>query len=336
MRYSNQIDGCQIWCGYSGIGFSSGDGTVHVENSPRAGVNYAIRREARWRITDRGLGDSHKARLTTRLIDQHSRGVAWPEVTIAMIAEAENAPALSVHERSDRLLNYLSDLTSVVGEYVVLGTPAPEPDAFGGRPLSEGPTHWSAMAWSESIESSELQFLLEYLLERGWIKGQRQGQGMGYFAVTFDGYGHIADQATRVDSSSAFVAMWFDNSLAEAYEQGIKLAIVGAGFSPVRIDQKEHINKIDDEIIAEIRRSRFLVADFTHGEDGARGGVYYEAGFAHGLGIPVIFICHEDALETLHFDTSHYSHIVWTTPEDLREKLKNRILAVIGQGPGAN
>ena len=32
---------------------------------------------------------------------------------------------------------------------------------------------------------------------------------------------------------------------------------------PVRIDQKERLNKIDDEIIAEIRRSRFLVADFT-------------------------------------------------------------------------
>ena len=112
------------------------------------------------------------------------------------------------------------------------------------------------------------------------------------------------------------------------------LLSVKPGLRPLRIDQKEHINKIDDEIIAEIRRSRFLVADFTHGNEGARGGVYYEAGFAHGLGIPAIFTCRDDAVSKLHFDTNHYNHIVWATPEELREKLRNRILAAIGEGPG--
>ena len=120
----------------------------------------------------------------------------------------------------------------------------------------------------------------------------------------------------------------------EAFKQGMELAVSQAGYRPMRIDRKEHINKIDDEIVAEIRRSRFLVADFTQGADGARGGVYYEAGFAHGLGLPVIFTCREDAVDQLHFDTNHYNHIVWATPEELREKLRNRILAVIGEGPG--
>ena len=122
-------------------------------------------------------------------------------------------------------------------------------------------------------------------------------------------------------------------ALNEAFEHGIEPAIKDTGFNPLRIDRKEHINKIDDEIIAELRRSRFIVADFTHGKDGARGGVYYEAGFAHGLNLPVIFTCREDAVETLHFDTEHYNHIVWSNPMELREKLKNRILAVIGEGP---
>ena len=127
--------------------------------------------------------------------------------------------------------------------------------------------------------------------------------------------------------------MWFHESMTQAYEDGIGPAVEEAGYSPLRIDQKEHINKIDDEIIAEIRRSRFLVADFTQGADGARGGVYYEAGFAHALSLPVIFTCREDSLNDLHFDTEHYNHIVWTDENELREKLKNRILAVIGEGP---
>ena len=117
------------------------------------------------------------------------------------------------------------------------------------------------------------------------------------------------------------------------YEEGIERAIKNTGYKPMRIDKKPNVNKIDDEIIAEIRRSRFLIADFTHGQDGARGGVYYEAGFAHGLGIPVIFSCRKDIIDKLHFDTRQYYHIVWENPEQLRDGLEKRILALIGQGP---
>ena len=66
---------------------------------------------------------------------------------------------------------------------------------------------------------------------------------------------------------------------------------------------------------------------------GARGGVYYEAGFAHGFGIEVIFTCREDALKHVHFDTRQYNHIVWETPKELRQRLAARISAVIGDGP---
>ncbi len=105
-------------------------------------------------------------------------------------------------------------------------------------------------------------------------------------------------------------------------------------YKPFRIDQKEHNRKIDDEIVAEIRRSRLVVADFTQGDDGARGGVYYEAGFAHGLNIPVIFTCRKDVLNKIHFDTRQYNHIVWETPVELRQRLAARISAEIGDGPG--
>jgi len=127
--------------------------------------------------------------------------------------------------------------------------------------------------------------------------------------------------------------MWFDESMKAAYEEGIEPAILEAGYEPLRIDRKEHINRIDDEIIAGIRRSRFLVADFTQGEPGARGGVYYEAGFAHGLNIPVIFTCRSDVIAKVHFDTRQYNHIAWESPADLQQRLTQRISATIGDGP---
>ena len=137
----------------------------------------------------------------------------------------------------------------------------------------------------------------------------------------------------RTDSSQAFVAMWFHDLTTEVYSAGIDPAIRGSGFRAIRIDKKEHNNKIDDEIIAEIRRSRFLVADFTCEPKNVRGGVYYEAGFAQGLGIPVIGTCKDTSLADLHFDTRQYSHIVWKSPEDLFVQLKNCIGATIGDGP---
>jgi len=127
--------------------------------------------------------------------------------------------------------------------------------------------------------------------------------------------------------------MWFDGELKSAYDKGIKLAIEGAGYKPLRIDEQHFTGKIDDRIISEIRRSLFVVADFSKGKDGARGGVYYEAGFAKGLGLKVIFTCRKTDLNDVHFDTRQYNHIVWENSDDLRKQLEERITAVIGDGP---
>ena len=127
--------------------------------------------------------------------------------------------------------------------------------------------------------------------------------------------------------------MWFHNDMLDLWENGFQPAIREAGYEPIRVDQQEHLNKIDDQIISEIRKSRFVVADFTHGKTGPRGGVYYEAGFAYGLNIPVIFSCRDDMLDKVHFDTRQFNHLVWETAEELRGMLVKRIGAVIGDGP---
>ena len=186
------------------------------------------------------------------------------------------------------------------------------------------------MAWSESTTTEEVDFLLGYLNHRDWT--QRKSPRSSEIQATVDGYTRIAEQETAVDPTQTFVAMWLDDSMNEAFDKGIQPAIEDSGYRALRIDRKPDVDKIDDEIIAEIRRSRFLVADFTHGDKGARGGVYYEAGFAYGLGKPVIYTCRADMVDYLHFDTRQYAHILWETPEELREGLKNKIVARIGEG----
>ena len=133
------------------------------------------------------------------------------------------------------------------------------------------------------------------------------------------------------NSSIGFCAMWFNDEVKPLWVNVIDPAIRATGYEPIRIDSKEHNGRIDDEIVASIRGARFVIADFTD----HRGGVYYEAGFAHGLGLPVIFMCRSDDLDKLHFDIRQYNCIVWNADalEDATASLKNRILATLGQGP---
>jgi hypothetical protein len=172
-------------------------------------------------------------------------------------------------------------------------------------------------------------FLANTLEERGWIDCNLNMQDIDV-RLTEGGWARIAELErgeSRKELRQVFVAMWFDDTLKIAWEDGFKKAIEATGYRAIRIDLKEHNEKICDSIIAEIRKSLFLIADFT----GHRGGVYYEAGFAKGLGMEVIWTCRKDHLENAHFDTRQYNHIAWNDEEDLFEKLKLRIEATIPQ-----
>ncbi|PJZ75253.1 hypothetical protein CH365_19850 [Leptospira neocaledonica] len=96
-------------------------------------------------------------------------------------------------------------------------------------------------------------------------------------------------------------------------------------FVAFRIDNKEHNNEISGEILSEIRKSRFMIAEVT----GQRPGVYFEAGYAMAFGLPVIWCCKDNELDKVHFDTRQYNHVVWRDETDLIEKLSNRIKGTI-------
>jgi hypothetical protein len=138
--------------------------------------------------------------------------------------------------------------------------------------------------------------------------------------------------ASGSNSAQGFVARWFDNSLQDAWTNGFHPGIRAAGFRPVRIDKEDYIGGVSDEIMAQIRRSRFVVADYT----GRRNGVYFEAGFASGLGLSVIPTCRADEIDTLHFDIKHLNTLLWNTSTELAEGLNRRIRAVVGIGPDAD
>ena len=79
------------------------------------------------------------------------------------------------------------------------------------------------------------------------------------------------------------------------------------------MDDRPIAGLIDDRMRVEIRSADFIVADLTHDSPGA----YWEAGFAEGLGKPVIYTCEQTKFQTsrTHFDTNHHLTIVWDTKD---------------------
>lgn len=177
----------------------------------------------------------------------------------------------------------------------------------------------------------EVSFYIQTLREQGLItyEGTSVNPSGDKVMITAEGWSELSrlDHA-GIDSHSGFIAMAFSIDRDPA-EKAISAAIRAAGYLPIRVDKVEHVNKIDDEIIARIRASKFLVADFTL----QRNGVYFEAGFMLGLGRPVIWLCEKKDLANVHFDTRQYNTLTYADPSELQTRLQTRIEAVIGRGP---
>ncbi len=208
---------------------------------------------------------------------------------------AELQKSTSIHQRANKLLKLIEIRTHQAGDFVTL-------DTDWDCPLVDA-TNWV-----------QVFYFLEYWEELGCLATKPKAANVA--RLTVKGWDRL-DPASVSGGipGQVFIAMSFDASLDGLYERGIKAAIeIDCRMSPVRIDRIQHGEKICDKILAEIRRSQIVVADFTM----HKAGVYFEAGFALALGRTVIWTCQEDAMKDAHFDTRQYPHILWSDAADLR------------------
>lgn len=187
----------------------------------------------------------------------------------------------------------------------------------------------------------------------GSLWSMEQATQLGYLELSDVGYVHELartqlakltmrgwsryDELMRSGAGSrhAFMAMRFDDEEVErVFREHLVPAVAAAGFD-LRTTNGAHqtAGSIDNRMRVEIRTSRFLVCDLTHGNRGA----YWEAGFAEGLGRPVFYICRADVLadgthpDRPHFDTRQQLIIPWNqdAPASGAQALKDAIRATL-------
>lgn len=119
---------------------------------------------------------------------------------------------------------------------------------------------------------------------------------------------------------SVFVVMPFADEFKDRYELAIKQACLAAGATCARVDEQLFLENILERIYDQIRNADVVVAEMT----GRSQNVFYEVGYAHGVGTPVILVT-SDASD-IPFDLKHYPHVVYSGQlRTLRTELEKKI-----------
>ena len=215
----------------------------------------------------------------------------------------------TVYDRAILLLEYLVKNTKELGKHITLNS--------------------KMISLSYSLNANEALYLIkEYLEKIGYISEY----GQNNFIVTPKGFEKIEElKKINKDSKKVFIIMPFDKKLGDLH-RSIEIAVKNCGYQPDRIDKNLNNKKIDDDIIVRINKSRFVICDLTPPEGGNQNGnVYFEAGYALGRKIEIIWTCEKKSIEKLPFDIRQYKCIDWQKDilSEFEKKLQNTILSVI-------
>jgi hypothetical protein len=179
------------------------------------------------------------------------------------------------------------------------------------------------------------KLIMSHLLAVGLVNGEfSKALSNSYDAtitLSFGGWEYYDQlQLGRSTYKKAFMAMKFgvDNLNTILYET-FKPAVLQTGFELQLLSDTPRAGLIDDRLRIEIQAADFIIADLSHDNPGA----YWEAGYAEGLGKPVIYTCEKNKFDNdkTHFDTNHHLTIIWDSDNPMQsgEDLKATIRATL-------
>lgn len=133
-----------------------------------------------------------------------------------------------------------------------------------------------------------------------------------------------------MDEKLIFVLMSFNpqNPSLLDYYQGMKRAVAAydASLKCINLDEIGGSFKISDTALTKIRQSRLAIVDLTEN----RPSVYYELGFAHGIGQQCIITAHEKTPQL--FYPGEYRILYYKNATDLERKLRRELMGMFGGG----
>jgi hypothetical protein len=210
----------------------------------------------------------------------------------------ENSPRkpATIEQKGLRLLRYLHRHTHAPGETVVIR-------------LSEN----FNLTYSPNLQ--ELVYIIEKLKEENLL--ERIGS---LLSLTEKGWREAAASAGGEHLKPCFVYLSDDEGQRTEWSESVLPKIEQCGYYP-RLADNSGTDSEENQTIKLISASKVLIADVT----GQSPDVYFAAGYAHAMNIPVIWTIKHSGADQLSASTDHNRPFVWETADDLASMLQQRL-----------
>jgi len=258
----------------------------------------------------------------TALVDFHE--LSLPGMTRVKRAAISHQIRLNTGRNSETKMFTTYDLESLVSEGLSLPSPAQQAvnalRYVGDRVTNEGkPVDILPPEFSAIIGSPSREFACNLVVDL-----KNHGLVSGIFFTEMNGPPHAqevsltlpgweryeAERRGQVSGNYGFIALKFgDPTLDPLVREHIKPALALLGYNAVDLRDVSKAGIIDNLLRIQIRDAAFVLVDLTH----ENAGAYWEAGYAEGLGKPVLYICERTKFDDkkTHFDTSHCTTVLW-------------------------
>lgn len=231
------------------------------------------------------------------------------------IKNISNSDLPTITEQADNLIRYIAQVNNVPGEYKKI----------------DFEIDWPVIG--SMSQKASIYICNNLIKEKIFETDQEISETHSYKNIRLSFKGWEKYNSLRFNTKKyrkAFIAMSFSNDdLNIFYSNFLKNGVKKTGFNLIKLDENHEAGLIDDKLRVEIQNSDFLLADLTDDNNGA----YWEAGYAEGLGKPVIYLCEKKKFleKNTHFDTSHLHTILWDLedPEDSISKIQSSIRATL-------
>lgn len=256
----------------------------------------------------------------------------WPQYPRDQIERIIKAAFLpNAYEQADNLIRWLGDTLDGPGEFAEINLR--DHGAILGSLLT---LQCFSFPIKEMLKSGVLDGNMDrWTYEKPDGGTSAENDAKARITLSFAGWRRYEElKRGSASGNIAFMAMEYgDPQLDEIIDKYFRPAVFLAGFTLQRLDDQPRAGLIDDRLRVEIRGCRFLIADLSHGNRGA----HWEAGYAEGLGKPVIYTCRNDVFDNPnnkdypHFDTNHHLTVSWD-PDNIEiacQKLKETIRATM-------
>lgn len=275
-------------CNFCGSFKLSGSTYASLENGQD---KKEIRQYLSYLINLQRYFDNSKPTLTSEMVRLSRKSRNWP----------------NPHQLGENLIYYLANFNNP-GKYV-------------------SPTTVVVSRLLGAKTPAAMEPLTESLVNEGLLV--RKDGSHAEVALTLEGWRHIDElkKGKNIDSSLVFMAMGYgDEEIDNFIDVNFGTAVLNSklGLKLERLDSNPEAGVLDNRMQLMIKKCRLLIADVTTNNR----GVYWEAGYAYGLGKPVIYTCRKEEFESEekrpHFDIDHHQAVIWDPnhPEKAQDELK--------------